>query len=394
MSKQPNKHTEDENGEKCMCNGVTATRTKCTHYAINGTPQCHSHQYFSNFTDEQIIAIHNKKAKICDGCKRYHFYDTGRCPPCLELQKEKASAKRKNKVTQPSRLRMLKLSDSDDDEEDEPSNDKQPNIIQSEKNIDYNTPTPQESRKLKMSKYLDSNKDKPCETNEDDVMVSDKCNGTTKTGNKCNKYKINGTDYCKFHDHLVGLTDEEIKNLVLCKRCNKIADCEGKVNCKKCALELSELQKERNKTPTCKGNPKDGKPCKSNSLPNSEYCGKHIGVAQDMEMAKRDDTKLCSTLGHNKDCARYLPKNYPYNSCSPCREGEKGREKQTRDSIVEENNKIIQDANILNKHIKCVKCNRLFKYGSSVTSKGEYSMKCPICFAHQQNIDQNRNRHK
>jgi hypothetical protein len=183
-----------------------------------------------------------------------------------------------------------------------------------------------------------------------------------------------------------------MSNFKRCGRCKRLKDLKGLVNCKSCITELTELQKRT--TPICKGNMKTGESCNNHSLENSEYCGLHDDVAKEIAKANANNTKICASYGHNKNCEKQLPINSSFKICQSCRDGEKTRVNKNRNSIVDKNNLIINNVNIINKDIECLKCGIQFRYGTSVSSKGKFSMKCPSCFAKQQQNDLKRARNK
>jgi hypothetical protein len=370
IKKKKEQYTRDSSGNIIVCIGITSTYNKCSNYATNNTPYCDSHHYFVNFTTLQIelIKIKNEDCKKCRQCVKFHFGTTSTCAPCLAYKAEQKQL------------------------------------------IDADIPPSRDN----------------------------KCIDIDRNGNPCRNYKKNNTDYCGYHQDQVDLTQEEKDKQVKCSGCNKKKDCKGNDTCESCInrpvkrAELLKKNKQDNslkntndtleeniqtntlknindtleeniQTNTscsnindikCKGNTQTNTPCNYTPLKDEEYCGKHINHAKYLEQAKITNTKLCANIGHNVDCQKYLPLNYSFTSCQNCRDQEITKTKNTRNNILNNNNIIINDPNNTEKIIRCTECPIQFKYGSTVTARGKFSMKCSSCFIKQQNLESNRSRNK
>jgi hypothetical protein len=250
---------------QCDCSGITATGSKCCSYAINKSPYCKSHQYFTEFTKEQIELIKSNQAEKCQGCKHYHFGPKKRCNACLIVNND-FNKKRKNKVDVPvpAKLPPTKV-DSNIVTPTGPAPKKVASniLIPSEpapKKVDSNIVTPATKKvdipipaKLPPTK-VDSNIVTPVPKKVDvpiapvGIITVTKCKALTTNKNQCKKYTVNNTDYCNDHQHLINTTDKSM-----------IVD---------------------NHTPVfslvkCKAKTKTDKPCPKYTVNNTYYCRTH-----------------------------------------------------------------------------------------------------------------------
>ncbi len=123
----------------------------------------------------------------------------------------------------------------------------------------------------------------------------------------------------------------------------------------------------------------ENKPCDKQATDNEDYCKKHLTNIKHLEYATINNLKLCSNIGHFKDCENYVAIDNKYKACGKCRTNENEKEKIRVDARNAKNNLIINDEQNKDKFIKCTNCPIQFKYGSIVTKNGEFSKKCNKC---------------
>ncbi len=219
-----------------------------------------------------------------------------------------------------------------------------------------------------------------------------KCEWLDSGGNNCRNYQINETKFCKRHEKYINCAPEEITGIKTCSRCKIQKDCGPYAYCKECKLEVDLLNKKRYaNAQKCSGNTQTNTLCTNEVIKDENYCGKHITHAKQLEIAKKNNQKLCASIGHNENCQQFLPLNFEFISCNNCRNKEINRVKNKRNEILEKNKKIINDPINIDKIIMCLTCKKTtFKYGSIITKKGDFSMKCQLCFEKQTKNENNR----
>lgn len=50
---------------------------------------CHFHEYFNEFTDQELDSIKNNLVKNCTRCFRFIFCEKSQCQRCIEVNKAK-----------------------------------------------------------------------------------------------------------------------------------------------------------------------------------------------------------------------------------------------------------------------------------------------------------------
>lgn len=67
-----------------ICAGVSSKSKTgvCKFFAIDRSKYCEHHEYFNEFTEQQLKDIYDKKAKVCN-CGRWYFEELNYCKRCL-----------------------------------------------------------------------------------------------------------------------------------------------------------------------------------------------------------------------------------------------------------------------------------------------------------------------
>lgn len=164
-----------------------------------------------------------------------------------------------------------------------------------------------------------------------------KCIAIDRYSKKCNLSKLDGIDYCKFHNYLNDYTKEQLDNLTLCSGCNKWKFLEnGDKTCQVCkARRTKNNLKLKNDKILCK---KEG--CKYKKSTDNDYCGLH-----QIECFKDETIKLGKKVcaGHLRGCREQLDMTYFFSKCEKCLIKERESDKKRRDV----KNKIFNDKNFI-----------------------------------------------
>ncbi len=187
----------------------------------------------------------------------------------------------------------------------------------------------QTCRKCKKYKFDETKTCVSCLTDQSDKSAitrannppsrDNKCIEIDRENNPCRNNKLDGMNYCKYHEYLNGVSPEERAKFTMCDRCKKYKNCNGKTNCEQCSSDLQQYQKNKQNDVICKGNLQTNKACSNHALTGEEFCGNHINYARVYKEAKNTNSKICSVFGHYKNCDKIIPITSPFNTCQSCR---------------------------------------------------------------------------
>lgn len=174
-----------------------------------------------------------------------------------------------------------------------------------------------------------------------------KCAWFDRCMNPCQKFIIEGTDYCSSHEYVPQLLDEENKETMK----NKKIICSGFV--KKI-------------------------PCESKALENG-YCSNHQIQKWKIDMEKDGTKKVCDN--YLRSCKTILDINDKYKNCETCRKVDRESDKARRMKKIENYSKVdtIQntDGTVVSTK-KCINCNESYSLDKFITTKGIQSNKCNV----------------
>lgn len=252
-----------------ICDGITRERTRCQRHKLKDNRFCNLHQYLNDFDNNKMDTIlddiKNHRNDNYNNCKRcYRWYlnnNKTNCDKCIMRTKEHT----KNRKAQKDKIKQDGAKDG---------------------------------TRCKFI-YPDTN------------LI-------------CGKIlKDNG--YCISHQYLVGLTDDELKNLTKCnnKSCGRFDKTEYKENgdiynsCRKCRAygESNRKKAKEGNITKCKW---DGCEFKEKES-GFGYCGKHA-ANKEVEEALKNGKKVCSRYnnGIGVRCRNILPDNYDKLWCENC----------------------------------------------------------------------------
>lgn len=355
---------------KHICKAIKFDDVKCTNNAIIEEKYCGRHDYYLDFSDEDIEKMKNGTLGKC--IKHYKWIPTDtECLKCIEDKQKKEAGK-----CIALNYKMKKC---------EYKKDKNINYCKRHSYLlEFSEENLQKIKNGKMNAcsrcnhwHLGTNS-KRCDscvgntkiTNEKKTAkikkTSIKCKAIDRHGVQCKRNQFNKTNYCDRHAHWNKYTDEQIKNnFKLCSDCKTVRFIlDGFKTCNKChnraQVNRTIIKEENTKLPGCDV-------CGNLRKDNTKYCGKHAKYIVKNQIEK-DGMKVCSNFKKRK-CVGELDKNSKYSKCNNCRKRERNsfgscyarnkRSAETRDinwSIDQEHfNKV------LNK--PCYTCGKINKRG-------------------------------
>ena len=223
-----------------------------------------------------------------------------------------------------------------------------------------------------------------------------KCDGTDRNGQKCRNSPIGDTGYCKYHDYMIGYTDEQKANLRQCSTClmyKYLGDydtCDGEF----CRGQ----EKKEYDGPTCLLESCNFKP-KENG-----YCGKHERYGWKKTVEADGAKKVCADWGH-RGCSNILNID-DKSKCEDCLKKDREEDQVRRDKIKAEakefNNKdpmmdldeeiYIEDLQA--KLRKCPGCGQDREEASFIDHLGKAVENCKVCRNKWKKQDAKRPRRK
>jgi len=344
----------DENIIKVKCVGIVKESDKdkalikdrkpCRFFAIENEIYCDKHLYFKNFTNEQIDRIKNGKMKSCSRCPVwFDNSDNKRCNSC-NIKNNKYKEKRRKPKKKKIKKEKIKCAGIIKEHKKEKAiiKDRKPcrhnavkNEIYCDNHLYFKDFTDEQIDGIKSgeinactrtgcSKWLVNSDHKMCENHykkgreyrkrRKKALVK-KCLWKDRYMEPCRGNKINSTDYCTNHQHLVDYTKDMKENSKLCKGCKRIVYLGENVTCDKCRNRGDKNRKEdkikREKLDKCKY-------CNNKIATYKGYCGKHSKYFI-IELSKQLDKKHCSNL-KRRGCLNMMDIGYKYRTCLKCRE--------------------------------------------------------------------------
>jgi hypothetical protein len=169
------------------------------------------------------------------------------------------------------------------------------------------------------TQHLEKYKDYTYE--ELEKLYDSKCRGIVRDGSKCIRIKINGTDFCKWHQYMNDYTDEMLQNLTSCGTCKKMYYLVDYKTCEKCRGVCSKNRKKaRENVIKCKK-----ESCSFKRSKENEYCGQHQ-IDHFLEQVKKRGKKPCKN--YNRKCRVELDLDYKYYKCSDCLEKDRKKDNE------------------------------------------------------------------
>ncbi len=155
-------------------------------------------------------------------------------------------------------------------------------------------------------------------------MIKKKCGGWDRNKNPCRNYGVNNTNFCIFHEHLIGYDDMMLKNQSLCSGCRKYVYNPLGGLCEECKAE-KKIKREKNKikAPKCK--------ICTNKAQSNGYCGYHQ-KSFIKEQIEEQGYKMCPK------CKNALPAEYEFVNCESCLKDERNKYIQRQYKINSLNN--------------------------------------------------------
>ena len=83
--------------KKRCCGLVGPDHTKPCNRFVDDNEYCKAHEYFSNFSQEEIVQIKTGTVTCCDRCRRWHFGESIRCRTCMDQNNEKKKKAKSDK---------------------------------------------------------------------------------------------------------------------------------------------------------------------------------------------------------------------------------------------------------------------------------------------------------
>jgi len=143
----------------------------------------------------------------------------------------------------------------------------------------------------------------------------DKCKGFDRNKNKCRNYSINETEFCDYHDYMIGYTEYMLAHLTNCSDCKKMYYFVDTSTCQKC-LDRGKAVRIKNRQQQimcihCGENQKSA---------DNDYCGKH---QTEYWKAKVESSGKKVCVNYVRGCRAELELDYKYTRCQVCLEKEK-----------------------------------------------------------------------
>ena len=154
-----------------------------------------------------------------------------------------------------------------------------------------------------------------------------KCKGLDRYSCECNIVKLEGLEYCKFHEYLSNYSEDQIENFKLCKGCLKWKDLSTSLNCGECKIRGEANRKKfKENIVFCKK-----EECKFKKSKLNEYCGKH-----QIEYFKEETEKLGKKVCTNfiRGCKTQLDRIYLKARCETCLSKDRINDKKKRGTLI------------------------------------------------------------
>ncbi len=401
---QPKKKQDSRTIGKVKCIALTYKEKPCRFYKTANSEYCDAHSYYNSYTEYQRANVQN-----CFGCqsKKYIEPNNNKCASCTKNRSEQyqkvIEINKSNKCEA-----LLVLSEN----KPCPRNRVDDHYCKFHAYIyDY---TDDEQKLIKMKHdsvkqcgrcgrvhFRNVNKCQNCTDESFNAKKpSIRCNGTERTGNSCITKPINDTDYCRFHQYMVGYTQEQIDNVLLCSDCKMYKYLDGNKTCGECRTRSKENKLKsayiKENKQQCLANKPSGERCGRYALEdNGGYCGKHTAQKIKHEL-EQNGSNVCSNF--NRGCRTILESN-EFKKCEECRKTEREQDTKRRhekDAIIRNQLNDLQskgnNINDIDKVLTCTKCNKSKPANTFRTSRGEFSKKCGSCLERQRVKEERRDR--
>lgn len=372
----------------------------CNLKPIENSEYCEPHQYVAGYTPEM-----KEQSHYCSGCSMWKY--TGEFSICEKCRKRFADDRKKpKKVVEKTKCAGYTKGPKECYKNPEEGsnyckvhayfNNFTEEEIDEISNGIWFTCTRSNHWKKTDGGLCDKCKEERRHDYQDKKVDKTKCDGTDRNGQKCRNSPIGDTGYCKYHDYMIGYTDEQKANLRQCSTClmyKYLGDydtCDGEF----CRGQ----EKKEYDGPTCLLESCNFKP-KENG-----YCGKHERYGWKKTVEADGTKKVCADWGHH-GCSNILNID-DKSKCEDCLKKDREEDQSRRDKIKAEAKEFnskdpvmdldvdIDIEDLQTKMRKCPGCGQNREEASFIGHLGKPVTRCKVCRDKDKAHDAKRPRRK